>query len=149
MTDERLFIVTYDISNPKRWRRVFKAMHGYGEWLQLSVFQCRLTRRRRAELETRLRELIKNGEDHVLLIDVGPADKIELAVESIGKTFSKMERRAPVLSRTLINSLPIPKRGGGLNRRGSATDGCFRVAMCCEQLHTRSNLARLLKWWAV
>jgi CRISPR-associated protein Cas2 len=97
MTDERLFIVAYDISDPKRWRRVFKAMHGYGAWLQLSVFQCRLTRRRRAELETRLCELIKDGEDHILLIDVGPADRVELAVESIGKTFSKMERRATVI----------------------------------------------------
>lgn len=98
MADERLFIVTYDISDQKRWRRVFiKAMHGYGEWIQLSVFQCRLSRRRRAELEMRLRELVKNGEDHVLLIDVGPADKIELAMESIGKTFSKMERRATVI----------------------------------------------------
>jgi CRISPR-associated protein Cas2 len=97
MTDEHLYIVTYDISDPKRWRRVFKAMHGYGAWLQLSVFQCRLTRRRRAELETRLRELIRNGEDHVLLIDVGPASTIDLAIESIGKTFSKMERRATVI----------------------------------------------------
>jgi hypothetical protein len=26
MTDERLFIVTYDISDQRRWRRVFKAM---------------------------------------------------------------------------------------------------------------------------
>jgi len=65
--------------------------------VQLSVFQCRLSRRRRAELETRLRELVKNGEDHVLLIDVGPADKIELAMESIGKTFSKIERQATVI----------------------------------------------------
>ena len=97
MADERLFIVTYDISDQRRWRRVFKAMHGYGEWLQLSVFQCRLSQRRRAELETSLRELVKNGEDHVLLIDVGPADKVELAVESIGKTFAKMERRATVI----------------------------------------------------
>ena len=56
---------------------------------------CR--RRRRAELETRLRELVKNGEDHVLLIDVGPADKIELAMESIGKTFSKIVRQATVI----------------------------------------------------
>jgi CRISPR-associated protein Cas2 len=97
MSDERLYIVTYDISNQRRLRRVFKAMHGYGEWLQLSVFQCRLTRRRRAEMETRLRELAKNGEDHVLLIDVGPADKIHLAVESIGKIFSKIERQATVI----------------------------------------------------
>jgi len=97
MEEERLFIVTYDIADQRRWRRVFKAMQGFGDWLQLSVFQCRLSRRRRAELETRLRELVRNGEDHVLLIDVGPADKIELAVESIGKTFSKMERRATVI----------------------------------------------------
>lgn len=97
MSDERLFIVTYDISDPRRWRRVFKAMQGYGEWIQLSVFQCRLSRRRRAELETRLRELVKNGEDHVLLIEVGPADNIELAIESIGRTFSKIERRATVI----------------------------------------------------
>lgn len=97
MNDERLYIVTYDIADQRRWRRVFKAMQGYGEWLQLSVFQCRLTRRRRAELETRLRELVKNGEDHILLIDVGPADKIHLAVESLGKSFSKMERRANVI----------------------------------------------------
>ena len=97
MSGERLYIVTYDISDQRRWRRVFKTMHGYGEWLQLSVFQCRLTPRRRAELETALRELVKNGEDHVLMIDVGSADKIHLAVESIGKSFSKMERQATVI----------------------------------------------------
>ena len=97
MSGERLYIVTYDISNQRRWRRVFKTMHGYGEWLQLSVFQCRLTPRRRAELETALRELVKNGEDHVLMIDVGSADKIHLAVASIGKSFSKMERQATVI----------------------------------------------------
>jgi len=42
-------------------------------------------------------ELVKNGEDHVLLIDVGSADKIELAMESIGMTFSEIERRATVI----------------------------------------------------
>jgi CRISPR-associated protein Cas2 len=97
MNEDRLFIVTYDISDERRWRHVFKTMQGFGEWLQLSVFQCRLSHRRRAELESRLRELVKNGEDHVLLIDVGPADRIELAMESIGKTFEKMERRATVI----------------------------------------------------
>jgi CRISPR-associated protein Cas2 len=97
MADERLFIVAYDIADQKRWRRVFKALHGYGEWLQLSVFQCRLSRRRRAELETRLRGLVKTGEDHILLIDVGPADRIELAMASIGKTVCRIERRATVI----------------------------------------------------
>src|SRR6185437_10311056 len=97
VSDERLFIVAYDISDQRRWRRVFKVMHGYGEWLQLSVFQCRLSRRRRAELATRLRELVKTGEDHVLVIDIGPADKVELAIESIGRTIAKIEREATVI----------------------------------------------------
>jgi CRISPR-associated protein Cas2 len=97
MSDERTYIVTYDIADDRRWRRLFKIMHGFGEWLQLSVFQCRLSRRRRAELETQLRELVKTGEDHVLLIDVGPADKMDLAVASIGKIFAKIERRAIVV----------------------------------------------------
>ena len=97
MAEERTYIVTYDISDTRRWRRVFKTMNGFGEWLQLSVFQCRLSQRRRAELETRLREIIKAGEDHILLIDVGNADKTELAVESLGKTFTGIERRAIVI----------------------------------------------------
>ncbi len=97
MSDERTYIVTYDISDSKRWRRIFKTMHGFGEWIQLSVFQCRLSRRRRVELETKLRELIKAGDDHVLMIDVGPANKTEIAVMSIGKTFSAIERKAIVI----------------------------------------------------
>lgn len=97
MSDERTYIVTYDISDSRRWRRVFKTMNGFGEWLQLSVFQCRLSRRRRAELETQLRKLVKAGEDHVLLIDIGPVNRTEIAVESIGKTFSGIERRAIVV----------------------------------------------------
>ena len=97
MNDERTYIVTYDIADSRRWRRVFKTMNGFGEWLQLSVFQCRLSRRRRAELETRLRELVKAGEDHVLLIDVGPAERTKLAVASIGRTFSGIEKRSVVV----------------------------------------------------
>ena len=97
MSDERTYIVTYDIADSRRWRRVFKTMNGFGEWLQLSVFQCRLSKRRRAELEARLRDLIKVGQDHVLVIDIGPADKTDIAVTSIGKTYAAIERQAVVI----------------------------------------------------
>lgn len=90
--DERLYIVTYDIANPRRWRRVFKLMHGYGDWLQLSVFQCRLTARRRVELAAALNDLIHHGEDHVLLLDLGGADRVELRVTSLGKSFAPVAR---------------------------------------------------------
>ena len=96
--DERLYIVTYDISDPRRWRRVYKTMQGYGDWIQLSVFQCRLTRRRRAELEVKLRELVNASEDSVLLIAVGPAEGVELKIECIGRrSYKPIERKSIVI----------------------------------------------------
>lgn len=91
--EERLYIVTYDISEAKRWRKVFKLMNGYGEWLQLSVFQCRLSRKRKVELQAALAELINHNADHVLLLDLGHADKVELRVTSLGKVFSAVDRQ--------------------------------------------------------
>jgi CRISPR-associated protein Cas2 len=123
MNDERVVIVTYDISDQRRWRQVFKTMHGYGDWLQLSVFQCRLSRRRRSELETRLRELVKNGEDHVLLIDVGPAEKIELVMESIGKNFSRIERQATVIWYDWGRTAEESSRFGAFRPRRSFSSG--------------------------
>ncbi len=96
-SSERVFIVAYHIGDPKRWRRVFRAMNGYGRWLQLSVFHCRLTAWRRAELAAALEGIIKRGEDHVVIIDVGPADGVELAVESLGRSFSPIRREAVVI----------------------------------------------------
>jgi CRISPR-associated protein Cas2 len=87
MTDEHLYIVTYDIADPKRWRAVFTLMKGYGEWVQLSVFQCRLTRRRHAELMATLDQIIHHGDDHVLMLDLGPAENIIRQVISLGKGF--------------------------------------------------------------
>lgn len=97
MAEQRLYIVAYDIADPKRWRQVFKTIKGYGQWLQLSIFQCRLTAHRRVGLAAKLEEIIRRGEDHILIIDLGPADKVEPRVESIGKTYKKLERRAIIL----------------------------------------------------
>lgn len=97
MAKERLYVVTYDIADPKRWRRIFKAMKGYGRWLQLSVFQCRLTARRRAEMTARIDGLIRPTEDHVLILDLGPAEQVELRVESLGKSYEKPERVATIV----------------------------------------------------
>lgn len=94
---EHAYVVTYDISDPKRCRRVFKTMHGYGRWLQLSVFHCRLDGGRRAEMAMALEMLIDHDADHVLILDLGPAQEVELAVESLGKTFTPIERRAVVI----------------------------------------------------
>lgn len=95
-TNEHLYIVAYDIRDDKRWRRIFKLMNGYGEWLQLSIFQCRLSRRRHAELIALLDGMILHKEDHVLLLDLGPAETINPRVVSLGQVFEAVQR-GPVI----------------------------------------------------
>ncbi len=91
--NERLYVVVYDISDRQRWQRVFRIMKGYGAWLQLSVFQCRLTPARKVEMASKLEQAIRQQEDHVLILDLGPAERAELRVESLGKIFQKLERK--------------------------------------------------------
>ncbi|MDN5924661.1 MAG: CRISPR-associated endonuclease Cas2 [Xanthomonadales bacterium] len=91
--DEHLYLVTYDIRDPKRWRRVFRLMKGFGEWLQLSVFQCRLSQRRHAELVQLLDGIISRRVDALLIIDLGLADKVKPRVTSLGDKFEPVTRQ--------------------------------------------------------
>nr|PZN78115.1 MAG: CRISPR-associated endonuclease Cas2 [Pseudomonadota bacterium] len=97
MRGEHLYIVVYDISSPKRWRRVFRLMEGFGEWLQLSVFQCRLSAQRHAELIALLDGIIHHDDDHVILMDLGPADQVTPRVVSLGKDYTPLERKPVVV----------------------------------------------------
>lgn len=94
--DERFYLVSYDLRDDRRWRRLYRLLHGYGEWLQLSVFQCRLSRRRLVQLEAALREIVNQGEDHVLIVDLGPAGLTPPAVISIGPPYQPV-LRTPVI----------------------------------------------------
>lgn len=94
--DDRLYIVTYDIGDQKRWRAVFKLLQGHGEWLQLSVFQCRLGRQRHAELVSTLDQIIHHDDDHVLIMDIGSADAADPKIVSLGKDF-KTVAREPII----------------------------------------------------
>ncbi len=90
--EEHLYIVAYDIGDPKRWRRIFRIMNGYGEWLQLSIFQCRLTMQRYAELIALLDGIIHHSDDHIILLDLGRADAVIPKVVSLGKSFEPIAR---------------------------------------------------------
>lgn len=92
------FIVTYDISNPKRLRKVHKVMKDFGEPLQYSVFCCDLTASSRVRCEMALKEVIHHTEDQVLFVDLGPASgRGKLAVVSVGRQYTPPERRAMVV----------------------------------------------------
>jgi len=90
--EEHLYIVAYDIRDTKRWRRVFRLMNGYGEWVQLSVFQCRLSRRRHAEMIALLDGIIHHDQDHIVTMDLGLAEAVKPRVVSLGKDFQAIER---------------------------------------------------------
>ncbi len=94
---EHLYIVTYDISSPRRWRRVFRIMEGYGDWLQLSVFQCRLGKPRLLRLEAELVGAMNQAEDHVLMLDLGPMEGVVPRVRSFGKTFRPVARESVIV----------------------------------------------------
>lgn len=91
---EHLYVISYDIADDKRWRQVFRIMKGHGEWLQYSVFQCRLDRQRYVQIQVELNEAIHHREDHVLILDLGPVDSANPHVTSLGKSFEPMKREA-------------------------------------------------------
>lgn len=91
-------VVTYDVCCPKRLRRIFRALRGYGDHLQLSVFRCELDARELIELRTKLADIIHVGEDQVLLIDVGPSEgRADRSITSLGRRYLQPERCAVVV----------------------------------------------------
>lgn len=88
----RNYLVTYDIRDEKRLRKVFRLCRGFGEHLQYSVFECDLTAAEKVELEARLKELIHHDEDQVLFIDLGPtAQRGERTITALGITYVKLD----------------------------------------------------------
>lgn len=67
----RRYLIAYDISDPKRLRKVIKVMESFGERLQYSVFLCDLSEAERALWETEIRGVIHHIEDSIVWIDLG------------------------------------------------------------------------------
>ncbi|PYU67631.1 MAG: CRISPR-associated endonuclease Cas2, partial [Acidobacteria bacterium] len=60
------YLVCYDICDEKRLKKVFKAMRGFGDHLQYSVFECQFTPSDLVRCREALRGIIKHSEDQVL-----------------------------------------------------------------------------------
>jgi CRISPR-associated protein Cas2 len=77
------YLVAYDISDPKRLRKVAMACEDFGYRKQLSVFLCRLSATDFVRLKSRLYDLIHLEEDQVLFIPL--CTKCVNAIESLGR----------------------------------------------------------------
>jgi len=92
------YIIAYDISDPKRLRRVHRTMRGYGDPLQYSVFRCILSPSERILLHEALTPIINHREDQVLFIKLGPADgHVPSRIETLGRALSSEPERIVVI----------------------------------------------------
>ena len=90
------YIVSYDIADPKRLRRVFKTIRAWGDHLQLSVFECQLTPLDLVRLREQLAAIINHHEDQVLFVDLGPAEgRGDRVITALGKPYVNID--APLI----------------------------------------------------
>ncbi|MEX2140451.1 MAG: CRISPR-associated endonuclease Cas2 [Pirellulales bacterium] len=77
MAQKHWHLVSYDVRNSKRLRRVAKKLEGYGSRVQFSVFRCRLDREALEKLHWELNEIM-HEEDDLLVIPLcdGCAGKV-------------------------------------------------------------------------
>ncbi|NCJ06235.1 CRISPR-associated endonuclease Cas2 [Synechococcales cyanobacterium C] len=61
------YLICYDIREPKRWRKAYKLLQGYGETLQYSVFRCWLSQRQREKLRWELEKILTQEDDLMLV----------------------------------------------------------------------------------
>ena len=87
----RLYLVAYDVTLPKRWRKVYRTMQDHGDWLQYSVFVCRMTKSRGQRLRARLEGLIDPETDRVTVVDLGPLPLADDRLTNIGRTLQPAE----------------------------------------------------------
>lgn len=94
----QVYIVSYDICDAQRLRRVFKLMRGWGDHLQLSVFQCELNPTELVTLRSELGDIIHHDQDQILFVDVGPVEgRGAKSIQSLGRAYTHPERHAIVV----------------------------------------------------
>ncbi len=82
------YLVTYDVCDDKRLRRVHRTLRDFGDPVQYSVFECQLTRTDLTRCRHLLSEIIHHGEDQVLFVNLGPADgRGERVIAAIGRPY--------------------------------------------------------------
>ena len=89
------YIVAYDISDPRRLKKVATACEDYGVRKQYSVFLCRLSATDFVRLRSRLYDLIDLAEDQVLFIPI--CQKCVGTIEAMGRPTEPADARDVVL----------------------------------------------------
>jgi len=93
-----LYLVSYDVCDPKRLRAIFKKMHGFGDPVQYSVFLCPLSAKERILLLEAIGRIIHHTEDRVMIVNLGPQDgRGDECIEFLGRKMELPESGAAVV----------------------------------------------------
>jgi CRISPR-associated protein Cas2 len=92
------FLVCYDISNAKRLAQVAKAMKGFGDRVQFSVFECQLTKSDLVRCRAALSTLIDHRKDQVIFVDLGPTEgRGDRVITALGRAYSSFDAPAIIV----------------------------------------------------
>lgn len=89
------YLVAYDISDPKRLRRVARTCEDFGLRRQFSVFLCRLVPIDVVRLKARLYDVIDLGRDQVLFIPL--CARCAGQIEALGRPIEPHDVRDVVI----------------------------------------------------
>jgi CRISPR-associated protein Cas2 len=78
MTQRRLYIAAYDVSDDGRLHAALKILKGYASGRQKSVFECFLTPAERGQLLHEVQDVIDPIEDRFLLLRLEPRGKFRV-----------------------------------------------------------------------
>jgi CRISPR-associated protein Cas2 len=94
----RRYLVAYDVADPKRLRQTYRAMHGFGDAIQYSVFVCDLSQTEKQQMVERLTQLLNLKHDRVLIADLGEtADGTRSAIHVLGAPLTLKDDYSPVI----------------------------------------------------
>lgn len=83
------YVVVYDISDPARWRKVYKILKNYGYRVQYSVFEVQIKPEDALLLKRKLQKVIHSKEDSVYFYR--QCNSCLNKVERFGKQYSPFE----------------------------------------------------------
>ncbi|MFM6477655.1 MAG: CRISPR-associated endonuclease Cas2, partial [Dolichospermum sp.] len=60
-----LYVISYDVPDDKRRKKIADLLEGYGQRVQYSVFECQLNTEKYNDLRRRLRKIVKLEKDNL------------------------------------------------------------------------------------
>ena len=81
-----VYLVLYDIRDPRRWREAYRLIRGFGERIQYSVFRLYGSRRTMEQLRFELEKILAE-EDDLLVLELCSRCEARVAARNPGRSW--------------------------------------------------------------